>query len=400
MPAGARPDTVLRRFLRSEAAGGIVLMGVAALALVVANSPLAEAYFDGLHAYVGGLSVLHWINDGLMAVFFLLVGLEIKREMLDGQLSTWPRRVLPGVAAAGGMLVPALIYVAFNRNSPETLRGWAIPAATDIAFALGVISLLGKRVPGSLKIFLAALAILDDLGAVIIIALFYTAELSGLHLGLAGLTVATLVALNRFGVKTLAPYLALGVVLWWLVLQSGVHATLAGVVLALTIPLTKTPTEPESRTSPLHRLEHAIAPAVAFAVVPIFGFANAGVSFDGMSVAALLAPVPLGVAAGLFLGKQIGVLAFSWAAIRLNWADLPADATWRQLYGVAFLCGIGFTMSLFIGLLAFNDVALQEAAKLGVLVGSLLSGVCGFLLLRFGPSGATAKPKGDAAFVA
>jgi NhaA family Na+:H+ antiporter len=400
--AAERPNSVLRRFLQSEAAGGIALMVVAAIALVVANSPLAEAYFDWLHAYVGGLSVLHWINDGLMAVFFLLVGLEIKREMLDGQLSTWSRRVLPGIAAAGGMLVPALIYVALNSNSSETLRGWAIPAATDIAFALGVISLLGKRVPGSLKIFLAALAILDDLGAVIIIAVFYTADLSGAHLGLAGLTLAALIGLNRFGVKRLAPYLVLGGILWWFVLKSGVHATLAGVLLALTVPITTTPTEPESKTSPLHRLEHAIAPLVAFAVVPIFGFANAGVSFAGMSAAALLAPVPLGIAAGLFIGKQVGVFGFSWVAIRLNWADLPADATWRQLYGVALLCGIGFTMSLFIGLLAFEDVALQDAAKLGVLVGSLLSGLCGFLLLRVGRSGGPAKratPTGDPAAV-
>jgi NhaA family Na+:H+ antiporter len=349
-----RPNSVLRRFLSNEAAGGIVLMITAAVALVVANSPLAGTYFGVLHAYVGGLSVLHWINDGLMAVFFLLVGLEIKREMLDGQLSTWPRRVLPGIAAAGGMLVPALIYVGLNSGSPETLRGWAIPAATDIAFALGVISLLGRRVPGSLKIFLAALAILDDLGAVIIIALFYTAELSIPDLAFAGLTVAGLVALNRLKVHRLAPYLLLGVLLWWFVLQSGVHATLAGVVLALTVPIQKTPTEPESRTSPLHRLEHAIAPAVAFMVVPIFGFANAGVSFAGMSFAALLAPVPLGVAAGLFLGKQVGVFAFSWVAIRLNWADLPLHASWAQLYGVSLLCGIGFTMSLFIGLLAFE----------------------------------------------
>lgn len=384
--AAERPDNVLRRFLSSEAAGGVVLMVVAAIALVVANSPGADAYFDTLNAYVGGLSVLHWINDGLMAVFFLLVGLEIKREMLDGQLSTWSRRVLPGIAAAGGMLVPALIYVVLNSGSPETLRGWAIPAATDIAFALGVISLLGKRVPGSLKIFLATLAILDDLGAVVIIAVFYTAELSGLYLGLAGVTVAALFALNRFGVKTLAPYLVLGAVLWWFVLRSGVHATLAGVLLAQTIPITRTPTEPESATSPLHRLEHAIAPLVAFAIVPVFGFANAGVSFAGTSAAALLVPLPLGIAAGLFLGKQIGVFGLSWVAIRLNWADLPAGASWPQLYGVALLCGIGFTMSLFIGLLAFDDPAIQEAAKLGVLMGSLLSGVTGFLVLRLGPA--------------
>jgi Na+:H+ antiporter, NhaA family len=381
--AAERPNTLLRRFLSSEATGGLILMACAALALIVANSPLAEGYFHALHVYVGGLSVLHWINDGLMAVFFLLVGLEIKREMLDGQLSTWPRRVLPGIAAAGGMLVPALIFVGLNGGSPETLRGWAIPAATDIAFALGVISLLGKRVPGSLKIFLAALAILDDLGAVIIIALFYTADLSLPHLGMAAAAVAVLIGFNRFGVRALAPYLLVGAVLWWLVLQSGVHATLAGVVLALTIPLHKTPTEPESKTSPLHRLEHGIAPWVAFLVVPVFGFANAGVSFAGMSLSALLAPLPLGIALGLFVGKQIGVFGFSWLAIRLNWADLPARASWAQLYGTALLCGIGFTMSLFIGLLAFEDAALQDAAKLGVLTGSLLSGAAGFLILRF-----------------
>jgi NhaA family Na+:H+ antiporter len=396
-PVAQPRNSVLRKFLSSGAAGGVILMAVAALALIVANSPLSDAYFGVLKTYVGGLSVLHWINDGLMAVFFLLVGLEIKREMLDGQLSTWPRRVLPGVAAAGGMLAPALIYLGLNSGSPETLRGWAIPAATDIAFALGVISLLGKRVPGSLKIFLAALAILDDLGAVIIIAFFYTADLSALYLAMAGVTVAALVGLNRSGVTRLAPYLLLGAVLWWFVLRSGVHATLAGVVLALTIPIHKTPTGPESRTSPLHRLEHAIAPLVAFAIVPIFGFANAGVSFAGMSFAALLAPVPLGVAAGLFLGKQVGVFAFSWVAIRLNWADLPTDASWAQLYGVALLCGIGFTMSLFIGLLAFNDVALQEAAKLGVLVGSLASGLLGFLLLSVSPSARKLPGEADVA---
>jgi NhaA family Na+:H+ antiporter len=374
---------MLRRFLNNEAAGGIVLMATAALALIVANSPLADGYFDALHAYVGGLSVLHWINDGLMALFFLLVGLEIKREMLDGQLASWPRRVLPGVAAVGGMLVPALIYVGLNQGTPENLRGWAIPAATDIAFALGVISLLGRRVPASLKIFLAALAILDDLGAVLIIAFFYTAELSLIHLGLAGAVVGLLIVLNRMGVKALSAYLVLGALLWWLVLRSGIHATLAGVVLALTIPITVTPTAPESAHSPLHRLEHAITPWVAFLVVPIFGFANAGVSFAGMSLGALLAPLPLGVAAGLFVGKQVGVFAFAWTAIRLGWADRPADATWGQLYGTALLCGIGFTMSLFIGLLAFPSVEQQDAAKLGVLTGSVLSGLAGYLVLRF-----------------
>lgn len=372
---------MLRDFLRSESAGGLVLMATAAAALVVANSPLAEAYFSTLHMPLAGLDLLHWINDGLMAVFFLLVGLEIKREMLDGELSTWSRRALPGFAAVGGMIVPALIYAGINAGSPETLRGWAIPAATDIAFALGVLSLLGKRVPISLKVFLAALAILDDLGAVLIIAFFYTDDLSPMFLGLSALTLGGLIALNRLKVTRLTPYLALGAVLWWLVLKSGVHATLAGVALALTIPMRATPAAPEARDSALHRLEHTIAPWVAFLVVPIFGFANAGVSFTGMSLSALAAPVSLGVAAGLFLGKQIGVFAASWIVVRLNLADLPAHATWRQVYGVSLLCGIGFTMSLFIGLLAFKAPELQDAVKLGVLAGSGLAGLAGAAVL-------------------
>ncbi len=378
-----KPLSALRDFLHGEAAGGIVLMVVAALALVVANSPAAPLYFGVLKSYVLGLSVLHWINDALMAVFFLLVGLEIKREMLDGQLSSWSRRVLPGFAALGGMVAPALIYVAFNLGAPESLRGWAIPTATDIAFALGVLSLLGSRVPASLKVFLTALAILDDLGAVIIIAVFYTAGLSGLHLGLAAATLAALIALNRLGVMRLAPYLLLGLALWYFTLKSGVHATLAGVALALTIPLTPSPAKPDSTVSPLHRLEHGLHPWVAFLVIPIFGFANAGVSFAGLGLSTLAAPVPFGIMLGLFLGKQIGVFGFSWLAIRSGFADLPARASWAQFYGIALLCGIGFTMSLFIGLLAFPDSeALQSQTKIGVIAGSLLSGICGWLLLR------------------
>lgn len=378
-----KPLSALRDFLHSEAAGGIVLMVVAALALVVANSPAAPLYFGMLKHYVLGLSILHWVNDALMAVFFLLVGLEIKREMLDGQLSSWSRRVLPGFAALGGMIAPALIYVAFNLGRPENLRGWAIPTATDIAFALGVLSLLGSRVPASLKIFLTALAILDDLGAVIIIAIFYTAGLSGLHLGLAAATLAALIALNRLGVMRLAPYLLLGAALWYFTLKSGVHATLAGVALALTIPLTPSPAKPDSATSPLHRLEHGLHPYVAFLVIPVFGFANAGVSFAGLGLSTLAAPVPFGIMLGLFLGKQIGVFGFSWLAIRAGLADLPARASWAQFYGIALLCGIGFTMSLFIGLLAFPDSeALQSQTKIGVIAGSLLSGICGWLLLR------------------
>jgi NhaA family Na+:H+ antiporter len=378
-----RPISVIRALLDNAASGGLILMGAAAAALVVANSPLSAAYFDALHAYVGGLSILHWINDGLMAVFFLMVGLEIKREVVDGQLSTWSRRVLPGTAALGGMVGPALIYLAFNMGVGGHPNGWAIPAATDIAFALGVLSLLGPRVPMSLKVFLTALAIIDDLGAVVIIALFYTSSLNLVALGGAGAVIVALVVLNRAGVRHLMPYIVLGAVLWVLVLQSGVHATLAGVVLALAIPLKPSPKRPDDMTSPLHKLEHAIQPWVTLLVVPIFGFANAGVSFAGMSIGQLVDPVPLGVTLGLFLGKQLGVFAASAVVIRAGWAELPMYASWRQLYGVSLLCGIGFTMSLFIGLLAFPDSPLlQDEVKLGVLLGSLLSALAGAALLR------------------
>lgn len=329
-----------------------------------------------------GLLVLHWINDALMAVFFLLVGLEIKRELLDGQLATWSQRALPGIAALGGMVVPAAIFIALNWGEPANLRGWAIPSATDIVFALGVLSLLGPRVPVSLKIFLTALAILDDLGAVVIIALFYAAELSPLMLGLAAATLLVLSALNRFGMKHLAPYLVLGAALWFFVLQSGIHATLAGVALALTIPLEVS--SGDSPTSPLHQLEHALNPWVAFLIVPIFGFANAGVSFAGLGPSALIDPVPLGIALGLFFGKQAGVFGFAWLAIELRLADMPRYASWAHLYGVAVLCGIGFTMSLFIGLLAYPGSALlQDQTKIGVLLGSTLAGIVGWLILRW-----------------
>ncbi len=382
----SRPLSAFRQFLGNEASAGIILMGVAFLAILIANSPAAPVYFATLNRYVLGLSVLHWINDALMAVFFLLVGLEIKREFLDGQLSSWSRRALPGFAALGGMAAPALIYVAFNAGSPETLRGWAIPAATDIAFALGVLSLLGPRVPISLKVFLTALAILDDLGAVIIIALFYTADLNVYALLGALFVFGVLRAFNALGYQKLTPYLLLGAVLWFLVLKSGVHATLAGVALALTIPIKVSPGAPDDAKSPLHRLEHALHPWVAFLIIPIFGFANAGVSFAGVGPSALLAPVPLGITLGLFIGKQIGVFGFAWAAIRSGLADLPANASWLQLYGVSLLCGIGFTMSLFIGLLAFpTSQALQDATKIGVLAGSLIAGAIGWLVLRFAP---------------
>ncbi|MCB4825196.1 Na+/H+ antiporter NhaA [Roseicella aerolata] len=385
--ARRRPPSMLRRFLDSEASGGLVLMAAAALALLLANSALASLYFEALHLYLGPLSLQHWINDGLMAVFFLFVGLEIKREFLDGQLATWSRRALPGIAAAGGMAVPALIYAAFNWNDPATLRGWAIPSATDIAFALGVLSLLGDRVPSSLKVFLAALAIIDDLGAVLIIALFYSGDLSLLDLGLAAGVVILLVGMNARGVTRLWPYLLLGALLWLFVLRSGVHATIAGVVLALTIPLHASPGRPDAmHSSPLHRLEHGLHRWVAFGIVPVFGFANAGLSFAGLTVDALLDHLTLGVALGLLVGKLVGVFGSAALTIRLGLADLPMGAGWLQMVGVSLLCGIGFTMSLFIGLLAFaNDPAMQDEVKVGILLGSGLAGLAGWALLRVAP---------------
>jgi NhaA family Na+:H+ antiporter len=367
-------------------------MASAALALIVANTPLADAYFALLKRPLGPLSLLHWINDGLMAVFFLLVGLEIKRELLDGRLRSWSDRVLPGVAALGGMILPALVYVAVNRHSPDTLRGWAIPAATDIAFALGVLALLGPRVPVSLKVFLTALAILDDLGAVVVIALFYTADLSLPMLGGGAVTLAGLYGLNRAGVGRLWPYLALGAVLWVFTLLSGVHATIAGVLLALTVPLRLSVGKPDDPTSPLHRLEHAISPWTAFLILPLFGFANAGVSFAGFQPTMLTDPVTLGVALGLLLGKQVGVFGCVVAAVRLGWAQRPSGASWAQVYGIALLCGVGFTMSLFIGLLAFaRQPDLEAETKVGVLLGSLVCMVAGALVLRIAPPPASLR---------
>ncbi|MET7247653.1 Na+/H+ antiporter NhaA [Methylobacterium sp. EM32] len=381
-----RPLSALRTLLVSSAGGGLVLMASAVLALIVANGPYGDVYARALHAKLGSLSLLHWINDGLMALFFLLVGLEIKREILDGGLRTWPDRALPGIAAFGGMAVPALVYVAVNWSSPATLRGWAIPAATDIAFALGVLALLGSRAPVSLKIFLTALAILDDLGAVVIIALFYTADLAWPMLALAGAVTVMLATLNRLGLRRLGPYLILGAVLWLLVLRSGLHATVAGVVLALAIPLRASPGRPDDGESPLHRLEHALQPWVAFLILPVFGFANAGVSLAGVTPAILLAPVTLGVAAGLFLGKQVGVFGGVWLAVRAGLAQKPSGATWCHVYGVALLCGIGFTMSLFIGGLAFADAPdFDTETKLGVILGSVLSTLAGALVLSLGP---------------
>ena len=365
-------------FMSSPAAGGIILILASAAAIVVANSSLREGYESLLKYKTAGLSVEHWVNDGLMAIFFLFVGLEIKRELLAGQLSTWSQRALPGFAALGGVAVPALIYAGFNSGNADTLRGWAIPAATDIAFALGVLTLLGKRVPASLKIFLSALAILDDMGAVAIIAIFYTSDISLLMLGSAAATALLMYGMNKAGVKRLLPYLLAGVFMWFFMLQSGVHATVAGILIALFIPLNISGTS----DSPLERLEHALEPWVVFLILPIFGFANAGVSFSGLTADDILSPVPTGVAAGLFFGKQAGVFGLSVLAISLGLAKKPANSSWLQLYGVAVLCGIGFTMSLFIGNLAFaGSQLLIDEVKVGVLAGSVLSAFAGALIL-------------------
>jgi Na+:H+ antiporter, NhaA family len=373
----ARISGTLRRFLASEALGGVILMFAAFVALVVANSPVAPHYFSVLKTYVFGLSVLHWINDALMALFFLLVGLEIKRELVDGQLSTWPKRVLPGICALGGIVVPALIFIALNWGSAG-LRGWAIPTATDIAFALGILTLIGPRVPLSLKVFLTALAILDDLVAVLVIAVFYSDNISVPWILGAVSVIAILQALNYFGEKRIVVYLLTGVLLWICVFMSGLHATLAGVALAFTIPMRKH----NAKESALHLLEHRLHPFVAYMVIPIFGFANAGVALSGITLSSLVAPLPLGVTAGLFFGKQIGIFLSAWLAIRLGWAALPLHASYRQIYGVAVLCGVGFTMSLFIGLLAFpQSLAMQDEVKIGVLMGSILSGLVAVALL-------------------
>jgi NhaA family Na+:H+ antiporter len=369
--------SVLRAFLDSEAAGGIILIGAAVLALVIANSPLAPAYFRALATPVGPLNLLHWVNDGLMALFFLLVGLEVKRELAVGQLASWSQRILPGVAAASGMILPAIIYAAFNVGT-GMLRGWAIPAATDIAFALGVLALLGSRVPQSLKLFLLAVAIIDDIGAVLIIAIFYTADLSLVWLATAGAVLVALAGLNRIGVTRVWPYLLLGLALWFAVLESGVHPTIAAVALAFTIPLNSG----DESASALHRVEHGLASWVAFLIVPAFGFANAGVSLAGVGLSALAAPIPVGIATGLFLGKQLGIFGAVWMTVRLGLARVPEGASQAQIHGVALLCGIGFTMSLFIGFLAFPDSAMaQSEVKIGVLLGSLLSAVVGLLVL-------------------
>ncbi|MEE4089243.1 Na+/H+ antiporter NhaA [Pseudomonas viridiflava] len=373
----------ITRFFQLEAAGGLLLIAAAALALIINNSPLSWLYNAFLEtpveARIGALQIakplLLWINDGLMALFFLVIGLEVKREVLEGHLSKPSQIVLPGAAAIGGMVVPALIYVALNTGNAEALNGWAIPMATDIAFALGVLALLGKRVPVSLKLFLMTLAIIDDLGAIIVIALVYSGELSQVSLILAAVSIIALIAMNRSGVSRLAPYLLVGLVLWVCVLKSGVHATLAGVVLAFCIPL-----RTSSKASPLLTLEHGLHPWVAYGILPLFAFANAGVSLAGVTMDSFTHSVPLGIAAGLLLGKTLGVFGLTWLAVKTRMASLPKEANWGHVLGVSILCGIGFTMSLFVGSLAFEPGVSAYAGedRMGILTGSILSAIIGY----------------------
>jgi len=383
-----------RWFFKLEAASGLVLLFSAIIALVISNSDLAELYFSTLNKYlfIGinnfglKLSVLHWINDALMAIFFFFVTLEIKREFLQGELSNIKQALLPIIAAVGGMLVPALFYVFVNLGDSETLNGWAIPSATDIAFSLGVLSLLGKRVPLSLKVFLTALAIIDDLGAIVIIALFYSGDLSIKYLSLMLLAFILLLLINKFNIKKFLPYLIVGLFLWDFTHNSGIHATIAGVLLAMTIPHRKK----EKDFSLLIKIEHAISPYVAFGIMPLFAFANAGVSMEGLSFASLLDKVPLGIVLGLFLGKQLGVFIFSYASIKLKIAQMPNNTSWYNFYGVGVLTGIGFTMSLFVGNLAFvENMQYMDGVKIGVLTGSLLSTLFGYFLILLTPN----KPK-------
>jgi NhaA family Na+:H+ antiporter len=383
-------ESALRVFLRSEASGGMLLMAAAAAAMLCANSGLSSDYFAVLNMYIGPMSLLHWINDALMAVFFLLVGIEVKREFSDGHLTSWADRRLPVVAAGAGMALPAFVYLGFTAAEPSLLRGWAIPAATDIAFAMGVLALLGRRVPTSLKLLLATIAIVDDVGAVAVIAFFYTDDLN-MAASLAAFAVWLLMLLlGRIQVVRLWPYCALAVVLWVAVFLSGIHATIAGVMAAFAIPFRRTIAAPDAKDSVLHRLEHLLAKPVAFIIVPLFGFANAGVTLGQESA---LDPLPLGIAAGLFVGKQVGIFGSIWLAVKFGLSTKPAHASWGQIYGIALLCGIGFTMSLFIGGLAFNGPHLADSVKIGVLMGSLLSAIAGWIVLRFVPTNGPSEIK-------
>jgi len=380
-----------RWFFKLEAASGLVLLLAAIIALLISNSSLSDLYFSTLNKYLFlginefgiKLSVLHWINDALMAVFFFFVTLEIKREFLQGELSNIKQAMLPIIAAVGGMVVPALIYVYINLGDSQTLNGWAIPSATDIAFSLGVLSLLGKRVPLSLKVFLTALAIIDDLGAILIIALFYSGDLSIKYLLLMLLAFVILIIINKFNIKKFLPYLVIGLFLWDFTHNSGIHATIAGVLLAMTIPHRRQ----EKDFSLLIKVEHSISPYVAFGIMPLFAFANAGVSLEGLSLSSLLDKVPLGIVLGLFVGKQLGVFIFSYVSIKLKIAQMPNNSNWFNFYGVGILTGIGFTMSLFVGNLAFiENMQYMDGVKIGVLTGSLLSTLTGYFLILFTPN--------------
>ena len=377
----------IKAFFEFEAAGGIVLALAAVAAMIIANSPLNVWYEGFIHApvaiQIGEFAIAkdahHWINDGLMAVFFFLVGLELKREVLIGELSNVKQIILPAGAALGGMIMPAIVYLLFNYNEPEFWKGWAIPAATDIAFALGILSLLGNRVPNSLKVFLVSIAIFDDIGAILIIALFYTSELSLESLALAGLCLPFLYLLNRRNVTRITPYLLIGIIMWIAVLKSGIHATLAGVVLALFIPMFDR-TDPEH--SPLEELEHDLHNTVAFGILPIFAFANSGISLEGAGLAELFHSVPLGIAAGLFIGKQLGVMIMCWLIFKLGISTMPKGMNYKQIYGAALLCGVGFTMSLFIGSLAFAGDTTMFDERLGIIMGSIVSGIAGYIMLK------------------
>lgn len=371
---------MIRSFFKLEAAGGILLVFAAVAAMLIANSPLDELYQYSLHANFLGMSVSHWINDGLMAIFFLLIGLEVKRELIDGSLKSKEQALFPAIAALGGMLAPAMVYTLFNSSDPTASQGWAIPAATDIAFALGIMALLGNRVPVSLKAFLLALAIIDDLGVIVIIALFYTSDLSIAALALGALATGGLYLLNRYRVTNIAPYLVVGAVLWFAVLQSGVHATLAGVIVGFAIPLKGK----NAGHSPLKQLEHQLHPWSTFVILPLFALANAGISLTGISVSGLTSTLPLGVALGLFVGKPLGIFTFSWVSVKLGMTKLPEGIDNRHIFAVSVLCGIGFTMSIFISSLAFGSayVSLDNYARLGILMGSTTAALAGYMMLR------------------
>ncbi len=393
--------SALRSFFRMEAAGGICLMLAAALAIILANSPLHGAYDSlldvnfGLVLGAGAFEkpVLFWVNDVLMVVFFFLIGLEIKREFLEGELSNMKQAILPIVAAFGGIAAPAAVFYFINMGHPENMAGWAIPSATDIAFALGVLALVGSRAPLSLKVFLTAVAIIDDLAAILIIAFFYTGGIGWTALMAGGGFIVLLVLLNRMKVSALTPYVLVGIALWICVKMAGIHPTLAGVIVALTIPMTGI-SKKGATYSPAKQLEHGLHPWVAFMVLPIFGFANAGVSFDGITLESFLDPLTLGIAAGLFVGKQIGIFGLTALLVACKVATLPKRATWLQTYAVSLLCGIGFTMSLFIGMLAFPDTAQASQLRLGVLTGSVISAVLAFIILKYGPTKSTSSRKG------